>query len=272
MQRILITGAAGSIGGVLRGGLRGHYPIIRLTDIAVLGDAGPGEEIVTAELCDLAQMEAAMADVDAVVHLGGTSVESDWESIHANNIVGLYNTFEAARRRGVSRIVFASSNHAIGFYRRNRRIDDAVAPRPDTRYGVSKLFGEGLARLYADKHGIGAACLRIGSFQKRPLNSRMLSTWISHRDMVQLVRCCLDAPALHFEIVYGASGNSRSWWDNSAAIRLGYAPEDNAEDYADEILAAERLEPGKGEDAVESLFHGGPFTSLEFDGNTDKID
>ena len=272
MRRILITGAAGAIGAVLREGLRGHYPIIRLSDIADLGGAAQGEEIATADICDMAQMEAAMADVDAVVHLGGASLEAEWESIHANNIVGLYNTFEAARRQGVSRIIFASSNHAIGFYRRDRRIDGAVAARPDTRYGVSKLFGEGLARLYADKHGIGAACLRIGSFQKRPLNSRMLSTWISHRDMVQLVRCCLDAPVLHFEIVYGASANSRSWWDNSAATRLGYAPVDNAEDYADEILAAERLDPDKGEDAVESLFHGGPFTSLEFDGDTDNID
>ena len=272
MHRILITGAAGSIGAVLRAGLQGHYPILRLSDIAGLGDAGPGEEIVAADLCDLPRMEAAMADVDAVVHLGGTSLEDDWESIHANNIVGLYNTFEAARRQGVSRIIFASSNHAIGFYRRDRQIDHTVAPRPDTRYGVSKVFGEALARLYADKHGMGAACLRIGSFQKRPLNSRMLSTWISHRDMVQLVRCCLDAPALHFEIVYGASANSRSWWDNSAATRLGYAPEDNAEDYADEILAAERRDPDKGEDAVERLFHGGPFTSLEFNGDTDNID
>ena len=267
MQRILITGAAGSIGSVLRDGLRGHYPVIRLTDIADLGEAGPGEEIVTADLRDLAQMEAAMAQVDGVVHLGGTALEADWDSIHANNIVGLYNTYEAARRQGVSRIVFASSNHAIGYYRRRRVIDHDAAPRPDTRYGVSKVFGEAVARLYADKHGIGSACLRIGSFQPRPLNVRMLSTWISPGDMVRLVRCCLDAPALHFEIVYGASANSRSWWDNSAATRLGYEPQDNAEDYAAEILASDT-----GEDAVESLFHGGPFTTMEFNGDTDKID
>ena len=272
MRRSLITGAAGAIGAVLREGLRGHYPIIRLSDIADLGGAAQGEEIAAADLCDMAQMEAAMADVDAVVHLGGTSLEAEWESIHANNIVGLYNTYEAARRQGVSRIIFASSNHAIGYYRRMRTIDGDAAPRPDTRYGVSKVFGEAVARLYADKHGIGSACLRIGSFQKRPLNSRMLSTWISHGDMVRLVRCCLDAQSLHFEILYGASANSRSWWDNSAATRLGYAPQDNAEDYADEILAAERLDPDKREDAVESLFHGGPFTSLEFDGDTDNID
>lgn len=266
MKRILITGAAGTIGTVLRAGLRGRYPAIRLTDIADLGAAGPGEEIVTADLCDLAQMEAAMAGVDGVVHFGGTAQEADWDSVHANNIIGLYNTYEAARRQGVSRIVFASSNHAIGYYRRSRTIDHDVAPRPDTRYGVSKVFGEAVARLYADKHGIGSACLRIGSFQKRPLNVRMLSTWISHGDMVRLVQSCLDAPELHFEIVYGASANSRSWWDNSAATRLGYAPEDNAEDYAEELIAHD-----KGEDGVESLFHGGPFTSMEFAGDTDKI-
>ena len=267
MQRILITGAAGTIGTALRAGLKGHYPTIRLTDIADLGAAGPGEEIVTADLCDLARMEAAMADVDGVVHLGATPLEAEWDSIHANNIVGLYNTYEAARRQGVSRVVFASSNHAIGYYRRDLTIDHSVAPRPDTRYGVSKVFGEAVARLYADKHGIGSACLRIGSFQRRPLNVRMLSTWISYGDMVRLVRSCLDAPALHFEIVYGASANSRSWWDNSAATRLGYDPQDNAEDYAEEILAAD-----KGEDHVESLFHGGPFTAMEFNGATDVID
>ena len=201
MQRVLITGAAGGIGSVLREGLRGAYPVLRLSDIAPLGEAQPGEELDAADIRDGAQVEAAMEGVDAVVHLGAVSVEDAWEPIHEMNFVGTYNVFEAARRQGVKRIVFASSNHAIGYYRRTQRIGPDVPLRPDSRYGLSKMFGEGLGRLYADKHGIGCVCLRIGSFQPEPQNVRHLSTWISYRDMVHLVRRCLDAPDVHFEIV-----------------------------------------------------------------------
>jgi uronate dehydrogenase len=253
---------------VLREGLRGAYAIVRLSDIRPLGAAASGEELNQADLGDPAAMAAAMDGVDAVVHLGGTAVEADWESIHANNIVGCYHAFEAARRQGVKRIVFASSNHAIGYYRRAQRIGPTEPIRPDSRYGVSKVFGEALGRLYADKHGIAVVCLRIGSFQPRPLNLRMLSTWISHRDMVQLVRRSLDAPEVHFEIVYGVSGNDRSWWDNPGAERIGYRAQDNAEDYAAELLARQAPED---EPEIERLFHGGPFCGLEFDGDPERL-
>lgn len=269
MQRVLITGAAGRIGRVLREGLAGRYPVLRLSDIAPLGQPGRGEEIVPADLADLAQVEAAVRDVDAVVHLGGSPEEAPWAPILNNNIVGCYNLYEAARRAGVKRVVFASSNHTIGYYRRERRIAVDEPPRPDSRYGVSKVFGEALARLYADKHGIGAVCLRIGSFQPRPLNVRMLSTWISHRDTVHLVACSLEAPDVHFEVVYGVSANKRNWWDNPAAARLGYKPRDNAEDYAAEIFAQQAPED---EPEIERLFHGGPFCGMEFTGDTDRID
>ncbi len=269
MHRVLITGAAGAIGSVLREGLRGHYPVLRLSDVAPLGEAAAGEELDAADLGDLAALEAAMDGVDAVVHLGATSVESDWAAIHANNIVGVYHVFEAARRQGVARVVFASSNHAIGYYRRDRRIGPDVALRPDSRYGVSKAFGEALGSLYADKHGIGVVCLRIGSFQPRPLNVRMLSTWLSHRDTIQLVRRCLDATDLHFEIVYGVSANDRGWWDNPGGERIGYRPEDNAEDFAAEILAKQAPDD---EPEAERLFHGGPFCAMEFSGDLGDID
>ncbi|MCH7795154.1 MAG: NAD(P)-dependent oxidoreductase, partial [Proteobacteria bacterium] len=233
MQRVLITGAAGNIGGVLRAGLGGVYPALRLSDIKPLGAAREGEELVQADLRDLAEVEAVMAGVDAVVHLGGVPVEDAWAPIHEVNIIGCYHVFEAARRQGVKRVVFASSNHVIGYHRRSERIDDTAMFRPDSRYGLSKLFGEGLGRLYADKHGIACVALRIGSFQPKPKDLRMLSTWISHRDMVRLVRRALEAEGVHFEIVYGVSANDRNWWDNPGAARIGYAPQDNAEDHAE---------------------------------------
>jgi uronate dehydrogenase len=269
MQRILITGAAGTIGRVLREGLRGRYPVVRLTDRAPLGAADVGEEIVeNLDLADLDGLEAAMRDVDAVVHLGGTPVEQPWEPVLNNNIVGLYNTYEAARRAGVRRIVFASSNHTVGFHPRGRHIDETVPVRPDGLYGVSKVFAEALGRLYADKHGLEIVNLRIGSFQPRPKNIRMLNTWLSHGDCVHLVDVCLRAPGLHFEIIYGVSANARNRWHDSLAARIGYRPQDNAEDYADEILAAMTPED---EPLVERMFHGGEFCDMGFEGDLAKI-
>jgi uronate dehydrogenase len=269
MQHVLITGAAGRIGSVLREGLRGAYPVLRLSDIRPLGEAQAGEELDAADLRDLDQMVAAMEGVDAVVHLGGVPEEDAWEPVHNLNLVGCYHVFEAARRQGVKRMVFASSNHVIGYYRRPERIGPDVPPRPDSRYGVSKVFGEALGRLYADKHGIGCVSLRIGSFQPKPKNVRMLSTWISHRDTVQLVRRSLDAPEVHFEVVYGVSNNDRNWWDNPGGERIGYKPEDNAEDYAEEILG--QMAP-EDEPETERLFHGGEFCGMEFSGDTSRIE
>src|SRR6202158_5755071 len=197
MKRILITGAAGKIGDTLRKGLRGSYPLIRLRDIAAL--------------------EKAMAGIGCVVHLAGVPEESEWEKVLPLNIEGCYNVFEAARRQGVKRVIFASSNHAIGFHRRERFIDNSVVPRPDTRYGVSKVFGEAVGRLYADKYGLSVACLRIGTFRNpdRPAGGGQLLAWISHRDTVQLVRRCIDHQDYHFVTVYGVSNNLRRRWDNT---------------------------------------------------------
>ena len=268
MKRILITGAAGAIGSVLRAAYRGKYRC-RLTDIAPLGEAAPGEELVQADIGDAAACDAMMQGVDCVVHLGGRAVEDAWEVILPANIVGCYNVFEAARRAGVKRVVFASSNHAVGFHRRERFIDDQVQPRPDTRYGVSKVFGEALGRMYADKHGMSVACLRIGTFRNpdRPDNARQLLTWISHRDMAQLVARCIDHPEYHFVVVYGVSNNLRSRWDNSNVKFLAYLPQDDSEIYAAEILAR-----GEKENEISAQFHGGFFTPMEFDGDPSSID
>ena len=269
MERILITGAAGQIGIVLRAGLCGSYRHLRLLDIAPLGKAERGEEVITADIRDIAAIEKAMEGIDCVVQLAGASVESPWDKVLPLNIEGCYNTFEAAHRQGVKRMIFASSNHTVGFHRRERFIDNTVVPRPDSRYGVSKVFGEAVGRLYADKYGLSVACLRIGTFRNpdRPADARQLLTWISHRDMVQLVRRCIDYPHYHFVIVYGVSNNLRSRWDNSNVKFLGFRPEDDSEIFAPEILAM-----GAKEDEIASQFHGGFYCPMEFSGDTTLID
>jgi len=239
MNRVLITGAGGGIGRSLRETLRGVYPVLRLSDRALLAPARDGEEVDQTEIADMAAVEKMVAGVDGIVHLGGISGENSWENILQGNIVGLYNLFEAARRAGVKRIVMATSNHAVGFYPRAQTIDHKVVPRPDSRYGVSKAFSEALASLYADKHGIGFLCTRIGNFGTRPIDSRRLAIWVSPRDYTQLVRIGLDHSDIRFEIVYGVSGNRRSWYDNSNAERLGYRPQDDSEPQAAAILAAD---------------------------------
>jgi uronate dehydrogenase len=218
MHRVLITGAGGGIGRSLRETLRGVYPVLRVSDRVPLAPARDGEEVDQTDIADMAAVEKMVAGVDGIVHLGGISGENSWEKILEGNIVGLYNVFEAARRAGTKRIVMATSNHAVGFYPRSQTIDHRVVPRPDSRYGVSKAFSEALASLYADKHGIGFLCTRIGNFGTKPIDSRRLSIWISPRDYTRLVRIGLEHPDIRFEIVYGVSGNQRSWYDNSKPI------------------------------------------------------
>jgi uronate dehydrogenase len=267
MRRVLLTGAAGGIGRALRETLRGVYPILRLSDRVELAPAREGEEIDRTELSDMAAVERMVESVDGIVHLGGVSGENEWPVILEGNIVGLYNVFEAARRAGVQRIVFATSNHAVGFYPRATRIDHQVVPRPDSRYGVSKAFGEALASLYSDKHGIGVLCTRIGNFGIRPIDKRRLSIWISPRDYTQLVRIGLEHPDIRYEIVYGVSNNRRSWYDNSNAYRLGYRPQDDSEPYAEAVLAAEA---GQSADPIAETYQGGTFCTAEYTAKTPR--
>lgn len=266
MKTVLLTGAAGGVGRHLRAGLAGRYAL-RLSDRAVIADLGEGESFVAADLADMEAVRRAVAGVDAIIHLGGFSVEGAWEPILHANVIGTYNLYEAAREAGVKRVVFASSNHAVGFYRRDETIDHAVYPRPDSRYGLSKVFGEGLASLYADKYGVGSMCIRIGNVDERPRDVRRLAIWISPRDIAQLVSIGIDHPEIGFEIVYGMSDNARAWWDNANAYRLGYAPEDRSEDYAGEVLAEAPAGPG---DPVAERHQGGPFCSAETGGDPTK--
>src|SRR5258708_3454161 len=178
MKTVLLTGAAGGIGTRLRTMLKPIYPDLRLSDVVEPKDLRQDERFVKADLSDLAQVEKVCAGVEGIIHLGGRSVEDAWEVIHPANIVGTYNLFEAARRKGVKRVISASSNHAGGFYRRNRRIGTETLVRPDSRYGVSKAYGEALGAFYADKFGLRVLCVRIGNFGDKPLDKRRLSIWL----------------------------------------------------------------------------------------------
>jgi uronate dehydrogenase len=267
MHRVLITGAAGDIGGRLRALLAGRYPVLRLSDVKRLDPAGAAEEVVTTDLGDFDAVDALCQDVDGIVHLGGISGESDWTSILDANIVGTYNLFEAAKRQGVKRVVFASSNHAIGFYRRDQVIGSDVTPLPDSRYGLSKAFGESLGALYAHKYGLEVFCMRIGNITDQPVDKRRLSIWVSPRDLAALVQIGLEHPAVKYEIVYGVSDNARSFWDNEAAERLGYRPQDRAEDFAEAVLAEE---PDHAADDVTEIYQGGTFVTAEQGGNPNQ--
>jgi uronate dehydrogenase len=262
MQTVLITGAAGDIGTRLRKLLNGAYQHIRLSDIRKPADLDAGESFIAADLADYSQVEKIVAGVDGIVHLGGFSVEGPWGTILQSNIIGCYNLFEAAYRAGVQRVVFASSNHAMGFYPRTQRIGVDVTVRPDSRYGVSKAFGEALGALYADKHGLRVTCLRIGNVTNAPVDERRLSIWLKAEDLVQLVRIGLEHPDIRYEIFYGVSDNAASYWDNSNAERFGYRPQGRAEDFRASALAVQaKLAP----DPIGSRYQGGPFSSAEYD-------
>ena len=268
MKRVLLTGAAGDIGTRLRKLLQPVYPELRLSDIKKPADLRSDEAFIAADLARIDEVEKAVEGMEGVIHLGGHSVEGSWETILQANVIGCYNLFEAARRKGVKRVVFASSNHAVGFYPRTHRIGVDVTVRPDSRYGVSKAFGEALGSLYADKHGLRVLCLRIGNLGDKPLDKRRLSIWLAPEDLTQLVRIGLEHPDLRFEIFYGASYNERAWWDNSRAYELGYRPTGRAEDFREQAFAAQaKLAP----DPVGDFFQGGTFCSAEFDGDAGRV-
>ncbi|MEP7031838.1 MAG: NAD(P)-dependent oxidoreductase, partial [Pseudolabrys sp.] len=203
MKKILVTGAAGDVGSRMRKLLKGVYPSIRWSDIKKPADLGADEEFIAADLAKMAEVEKIVDGVDGVVHLGGFSVEGPWDTILQSNIIGCYNMFEAAHRANVKRVVFASSNHAMGFYPRDQRIGVNVTVRPDSRYGVSKAFGEAIGAFYADKHGLRVTCLRIGNVADAPVDRRRMAIWLKPEDLVQLIRIGLEHVDIKFEVFYG---------------------------------------------------------------------
>jgi len=229
-NRLLLTGAAGGLGKVLREKLRPYANIIRLSDIADMDPAADSHEEV--QVCDLADKNAvhALVDgVDAILHFGGVSVERPFEEILGANICGVFHIYEAARRHGVKRVIFASSNHVIGFYTQDETIDAHSPRRPDSYYGLSKSYGEDMASFYFDRYGIETVSIRIGSSFPEPQNRRMMSTWLSFDDLTQLIERALYTPNVGYTVVYGVSDNKTVWWDNRLASDLGYSPKDSSE-------------------------------------------
>jgi uronate dehydrogenase len=255
-ERLLLTGAAGGLGRVLRPRLKRLCRVLRVSDIAAMDPAGEGEEAVVAPLQDGAAVSALVDGVAAIVHLGGISTEGPFEPILQANIVGAWNLYEAARRHGTKRIVFASSNHVTGFYRQDQVVSPEEPMRPDGHYGLSKAFGENLSRFYFDRYGIETVCLRIGSSFPEPIDRRMLATWLSYDDLERLVVASLTAPVVGHSVVYGMSDNTATWWDNTGARHIGYRPQDSSEPFR---AALEARQPTLDRSDPVTLFQGGGF-------------
>ncbi len=237
-NRILITGAAGNLGRELRRGLAPLAMTLRLTDRGEMTPAEAHEETITCELGDFDAVLEVVEGCDAIVHFGAAPVERPWEEILDSSIKGGYNIYEAARRHGIKRIVYASSIHAVGYERREVGADTDTAHNPDTLYGVSKCFVEDLAKLYFNKFGIESACLRINSCFPKPLDRRHMATWLSFDDMIHLVERCLLSERIGHTVVYGISNNQEAFFSNHKVAHLGYRPKDNAEVYRKEVEVA----------------------------------
>lgn len=258
-RTVLLTGAAGGLGTLMRDLLPEYGYELRLLDL--LPVEGEPDAIV-ADLADKDAVREAVRGVDAIIHLAGISLEASFDKILRANIEGTYNLYEAAREEGVPRIVFASSNHAVGFTPRPQG-EDPLIPidtphRPDTFYGLSKSFGEDLAQLYWDKHALETVSVRIGSCFPEPTSVRMLSVWMSPADGARLLHAALTAEDVKHTVVYGSSANTRLWWDLSTARALGYDPQDDSEPYAEKLIADQGdLDP----DNIAHAYLGGHFVS-----------
>ncbi len=258
VKRLLLTGAAGNLGRELRPRLKAYCETLRLSDREAVGVAKPGEEVVLAALEDKAAVLALLKDVDAVVHMGGVSTEKTWESILDANIVGMVHLYEAARANSVKRIVFASSNHVTGFYRQDEVITPQQPVRPDGFYGLSKAFGENLAQLYWNKHGIETVSMRIGTAFAEPVDRRMLATWMSFDDTERLIVAALTAPIVGHTVIYGMSDNGRVFWDNTSARHIGYQPQDSSEPSR---AALEARQPAIDTTQPAARYQGGAFVN-----------
>ncbi len=230
-HRVLITGAAGAIGTALRTGLRDRYRTLRLTDIRPIENLANNEEAIVADVADRPAFARMMQGVDALVHMTGATADHDLETLFRINARGLYDVFETARLAGVKRIVYASSNHAFGCYPIDVPVSPAMPARPDSLYGVFKVLGETMLQYYLDRHGIRSVSLRIGTWRPLPIDQRSLATWLSPRDICQLVDLSLRHPDPGALVVNGYSANTRIKTHDPNWAFLGYKPVDNAEDH-----------------------------------------
>lgn len=257
-NRLLLTGAAGGLGKVLRETLKPYARVLRLSVIAAMAPAADSrEEVFTCDLADKQAVHQLVEGVDAILHFGGVSVERPFEEILGPNISGIFHIYEAARRHGVKRVIFASSNHVIGFYKQDQTLDAHSPRRPDSYYGLSKSYGEDMATFYFDRYGIETVSIRIGSSFPEPQNRRMMSTWLSFADLTQLLERSLYTPNVGHTVVYGASNNLNVWWDNRFAAHLGFEPKDTSEIFRDKIEA----QPMLAANDPSMVYQGGAFVA-----------
>ncbi|MES0826971.1 NAD-dependent epimerase/dehydratase family protein [Ruegeria sp. SCP11] len=258
LEKLLITGAGGALGTMVRPRLGHVAKSLRVTARREIPLNGPDEELMIGDLADAAFVDRLVEGCDGVLHLGGVSVEQPFAPILQGNIVGMYNLYDAAQKAGQPRILFASSNHAIGYHPVTKRLDANSVPRPDGLYGVSKVFGEALATMYFDKLGQETAIVRIGSCYAKPKDHRMLSTWLSPNDFISLISRVFQVKTLGCPIIYGASDNDAGWWDNSQTLDLGWVPKDNSEHFRAELDAkVEKPAP----DDIAARYQGGSFAA-----------
>jgi uronate dehydrogenase len=259
MKKLVLTGAAGALGSRLRAPLAAMCDTFVSSDLVdSVENLAANEIYITADLSDLAQIEALLKDADMVIHFGAIGDEAPWDAILQSNIIGAYNVWEAAYRNGVKRVVYASSVHAVGMHLKTDTIGLDAPHRPDTYYGLAKCFAEDLASLYWDKRGIEAVCMRIFS-ASAPTNARAIGTWLSYDDLIHLVQRSIDSPVVGFTTVYGISNNDRAVVDNTKAGHLGFKPKDNAEDFAKDVFAASPVLDNKD---LANICIGGPFATV----------
>ena len=259
LKKLVLTGAAGRLGSYLREPLTQLCDELVSTDINDLGKLYEGETFIKADLASFDDMMGVIEGADMVVHMGAIVDEAPFEELLGPNFVGSYNVWEAAHKHGVRRVIYGSSIHAVGMYPKNEFIDTEVAHRPDTFYGLAKCFTEDLGRMYWEKRGLESVHMRILS-AAQVNNPRALGSWLSYDDLIHLVTRCIDTPVTGFSVIYGVSNNDRAPVDNTKAAFLGYRPKDNAEKFADKVLAeADVLDPHD----PGHMCHGGPFASVD---------
>lgn len=260
MKKLVLTGAAGRLGSYLREPLSNMCDALVSTDIVDdIGTLYDGETYEQGDLASLDDMMRVLKGADMVVHMGAIADEAPFEQLLGPNIVGAYNIWEAAYQNGLKRVVYGSSIHAVGMYPKTEFIDTEVRHRPDTFYGLAKCFAEDLGSLYWDKRGLESVHMRILSCAQ-VTNARALGSWLSYGDLIHLVQRSIDTPVTGFSVVYGVSGNDRVPVDNRKASFLGYRPSDNAEAFADAILAdAPPMDPKDPGDMCQ----GGPFARID---------
>lgn len=261
MTKVALSGAGGVVGSILRKELRQRGVDLRSAGgRKPLAPIVPGEDVMHGDLRDPAVVDRLLRGVDVLIHLAGTSAERPLPEIIDNNLIGLHQVYEGARRHQVRRVVFASSNHAFGMHSINDKLSLDAPFRPDSFYGLSKVWGEAMARMYWDKHGIEGISVRIGTaLGEPPTEPRHLSTWLGTEDLVHLMMQCINVPGVGYLAVWGVSNNTRSYWDNSGAARLGFVPRQNSEVFADEVLKR-----GNALDPIAQQYQGGGFVTIDF--------